>query len=185
MRLKNQYDNDWFVNFILQIKIWFIVKYDSIMSLIKWFRVIWNDRNWDQQYTYDILIHKLKLQRDYFKNKLKRSQSGKYKNEVFLMDEIYIRNIKEIEFTIRLIDRISNGDYYTKQYNKMSETDNFVFEDFEDKKYKSLKIENTKYTEEERNKIMKDYIEYEKFAFKRDEKILGKMLVEKMSGWWD
>jgi hypothetical protein len=39
--------------------------YRGIKNLRKWFPVIWKDANWDQNYIYKILEHKLKLQSQY------------------------------------------------------------------------------------------------------------------------
>jgi hypothetical protein len=46
-------------------RIWNNVKY-GILNLIKWFPVIWNDRNWDYFYANQIFIRKLELMRDHF-----------------------------------------------------------------------------------------------------------------------
>ena len=39
----------------------------GVKSLWKWLPVIWKDRHWDDVYIYNILLHKLKLQRDWMK----------------------------------------------------------------------------------------------------------------------
>jgi len=39
----------------------------SIKNLIKWFKIIWNDRDWDHNYLYYILKFKLERMRDYNK----------------------------------------------------------------------------------------------------------------------
>ena len=40
-----------------------------IKNLIRWFPVIWNDQDWDSEYTLDILLKKLEHQRDFFLSK--------------------------------------------------------------------------------------------------------------------
>jgi len=40
-----------------------------IKNLIRWFPVIWNDRDWDSEFTLDILLKKLEHQRDFFLSK--------------------------------------------------------------------------------------------------------------------
>ena len=44
-----------------------------IKNLIRWFPVIWNDRDWDSEFTLDILLKKLEHQRDFFLSKDTRS----------------------------------------------------------------------------------------------------------------
>ena len=41
----------------------------KIKNLIRWFPVIWNDQDWDSEYTLNILIKKLEHQRDFFLSK--------------------------------------------------------------------------------------------------------------------
>ena len=36
----------------------------GVKNLIKWFKIIWADRNWDHTYIYKIIEHKLRLQSD-------------------------------------------------------------------------------------------------------------------------
>jgi len=40
-----------------------------IKNLIRWFPVIWNDQDWDSEFTLDILLKKLEHQRDFFLSK--------------------------------------------------------------------------------------------------------------------
>ena len=55
-------------NFLEKLKLWweFEGKYlhrdfiEGIKNLIKWFPIIWKDRNWDHSYIYEILKFKLK-----------------------------------------------------------------------------------------------------------------------------
>ena len=42
--------------------------YRSIVSVIKWFPIIWNDRNWDYSYLLLMLEHKLLNMEQYFRN---------------------------------------------------------------------------------------------------------------------
>ena len=42
---------------------------NRIKNLIRWFPVIWNDQDWDSEYTLNILIKKLEHQRDFFLSK--------------------------------------------------------------------------------------------------------------------
>jgi hypothetical protein len=45
--------------------VWFKQFIDGVSNLFKWLPVIWKDRNWDDIYIFEILKHKLILQREY------------------------------------------------------------------------------------------------------------------------
>lgn len=40
----------------------------GIKNIIKWFPVIWNDRDWDYRYIYEILHKKLELKEQFFRS---------------------------------------------------------------------------------------------------------------------
>ena len=60
-------------NIVEQIKLWwkFEGRYyhrdfiNGIKNLWSWFPVIWKDRDWDQTFIYEVLIHKLEKQAKY------------------------------------------------------------------------------------------------------------------------
>jgi len=41
---------------------------ESIKNLIKWFPIIWNDRQWDYGYLFEIMLKKLELMEDFYEN---------------------------------------------------------------------------------------------------------------------
>lgn len=53
--------------------------FESIYSLIHWFKIIWKDRNWDSYYYEVMLLHKITAQRKYFE---KRQFFVGWENEV-------------------------------------------------------------------------------------------------------
>ena len=45
--------------------VWFLEFFRGIQNLINWLPVIWKDRHWDDFYIFEVLKHKIKLQRKY------------------------------------------------------------------------------------------------------------------------
>ena len=99
---------------------------EGIKNLIKWFPIIWKDRNWDHHYIYEILKFKLKNQAKYI--------------------ETYDRYIKAKEDSkiilkcVDLIDKVQS-EFYSSEYMDYHNS-SFEFIDIEgDKKgMKELKI---------------------------------------------
>ena len=82
----------------------------GVKNLIKWFPVIWRNRDWDHTFIYDILIFKLEQQAKYIGGK-NRHMNAKRDAEIMLL-------------CTKLIDLSSNEfydmeymDYNTSEYN--------------------------------------------------------------------
>jgi hypothetical protein len=111
----------------------------SIRNLIKWFPVIWKDRDWDHSFIYEILKHKLENQAHYIAKK-NRHTSAKRDAELMLLcarlieiqqEELYdmeYLDYREIEWTddLRIIrsKMVSDNleDYlakYPRQYKRL------------------------------------------------------------------
>ena len=77
---------------------------DSISNLIYYFKVIWNDRNWDQAYLEYLLLAKLK-----------RIYNRYSKNDYFdKQDKI----VQQLKICIECIERADSGFYWnTINYN--------------------------------------------------------------------
>lgn len=87
--------------------------YNGVKNLIKWFPVIWRDRDWDQSYIYTILQKKLELHAE-----------GISKRDIMVCSQ---RNAEIMKTSARLIEKIKN-DYYNSEYTDYSE-DKYWFED--------------------------------------------------------
>jgi hypothetical protein len=74
----------------------------GIKNLIRWFPVIWRDRDWDHSYIWDILMKKLSFQADFTRHK------GCHL--------YHIRDAERMELAVRLIKRVSD-EYYTGIYD--------------------------------------------------------------------
>jgi hypothetical protein len=83
---------------------WRIRKFfKSVNSLIRWFPIIWNDRDWDHHYIFEILKHKL----------IFMSKSIREKDNHTLAE--YDAN--RMMLCVRLIDKVQNEDYMNELIN--------------------------------------------------------------------
>ena len=72
----------------------------GIKNIIKWFSVIWQDRNWDYTYLHILLLHKLRNMETFFRN------------DAYCMDAN--NRADDIKYAIELLQRIID-DNYTKE----------------------------------------------------------------------
>jgi hypothetical protein len=91
--------------------------YRGIKNLIKWFPVIWRDRDWDSSYIFKILEHKLTLQSE-----------GTAKRDIHVNAQ---RDAEVMMTCVRLMERVRE-DYYQSEYMNYHKSD-YWFEDIEDK----------------------------------------------------
>ena len=83
---------------------------NSIKNLIRWFPIIWNDRDWDDWYIYTILETKLKHQAKYIGDK-DRHTRAKRDSELMRTCTRLIKKIKEEEYDSEWMD------YHMSNYN--------------------------------------------------------------------
>ena len=83
---------------------------NSIKNLIRWFPIIWNDRDWDDWYIYTILETKLKHQAKYIGDK-DRHTRAKRDSELMRTCTRLIKKVKEEEYDGEWMD------YHTSKYN--------------------------------------------------------------------
>jgi len=101
--------------------------YRSIRSVIRWFPVIWNDRDWDDWYIYKILQTKLKFQSKYIGDRDIHTRAK--------------RDAEVMNICVRLIDKLM-GDFYDMEYLDYHES-TFSFVDSDKPDYKRLEITDT------------------------------------------
>ena len=117
------------IGFFRKVKLWW--KFDGqymirnfkngIKNVIYWFPIIWKDRNYDYNYIYDVLIHKLKSQSNYIRSKNR-----------FLSSE---QSVRRMNICISLIKKIQN-DYYGTEYVDYFKEEQW-FEEIENSEYLS------------------------------------------------
>jgi hypothetical protein len=148
----------------------------NIKRLIKWTPVIWNDREWDQDYLYAILEFKIKNMQEFYES----GQSNTCQESV----NETISEMKEIR---RLIDRIRNDVYLDEtsvEFNKKYPNyykDAFNFEPVEGKSYSRLVSKAGKEAESE-HRLCCEFAEKNK---QEERKQLFGLLRDKIEGWWD
>jgi hypothetical protein len=87
--------------------------YNGVKNLIKWFPIIWRDRDWDQSYIFTILQKKLELHAE-----------GIAKRDILVSSQ---RDAELMRTSTRLIEKIKNG-YYEGEYSDYHQT-KYWFED--------------------------------------------------------
>jgi len=97
--------------------------WEGIKNLWKWFPLVWNDRDYDHAFIFDVLKFKIKNTADYIE-KHKRYEDWEY-------------DVEKMRLCIRLIDKIQNDDYQS-EYQNYYETDLFT-KKIEDKELYELK----------------------------------------------
>jgi hypothetical protein len=82
--------------------------FKQIYNLIRWFPIIWKDKDWDDYYIFEILKFKLKNQAEYISKK-NRHMSAKRDAEIMML-------------CIRLIEKVQD-EYYEMEYFNYHESE--------------------------------------------------------------
>ena len=125
----------------------------GVKSLWKWLPVIWKDRHWDDVYIYNILLHKLKLQRDWMK-----------KNSI-IEDKTLHDLLSKMDTVIAKLEKVSDEwtNYeepaYDKHIAKWGYPD-FYFEDSTDPSIEGVHLKSKRkdsLTEEQIEEMREEY----------------------------
>jgi len=151
----------------------------GIKNLIKWFPIIWKDRQWDRQFIYAILRHKLHLTEQFIRH-----------------NGIHVHHIKDadkIKKCVLLLDRLIKDKYheniYQNYYKKWGNPEMF-WEDYdEDPEYKTLDIKYPNVKTEEDDKLQekqfKMKMKTEQQMKQQDLNMLFELLRKHIQTWWD
>ena len=149
----------------------------GIENLIRWFPVIWKDRDWDHYFLYVILHHKLKRM-EHLHIHYSHLTSGS-------------QTVKEIKTCINLLDRLLKDEYYENasiEYNKKWGKPKFDWIPT-DSVYSKLQIKQKHVkTEEEKLKETKHFsrvCDHERNMRKQDIEYLFHYMSKHVEGWWD
>lgn len=167
---------DWWDNFLgYRIKDFKI----GIENLIRWFPIIWNDRDWDHAYIFYVLKQKIQFTSQY--NKKRKHYIG-VEREIELMD-----------LSVKLIDRVLNGYYedlahdeMEKKYGLYKEWEFIPIEGKPD--LTQLIIEREKEHLYPKEEVDNDFRILLDIAYKKQtkaKKLLFKILDEHILHWWD
>jgi len=148
-------------------------------NLIKWFAVIWKDRQWDHYYIYVILRHKLHLTEQFIRH--------------YGCHIRHIEDANNIKKCVLLLDRLIKDDYYENVYKHHDEKwgdTNFSFTDSTDYPNCSelhITYENVK-TEEDKKQQEKEYkrlMNKPQELKDQDLDLLFKTIRKYIQTWWD
>ena len=76
---------------------------DGITNMWKWRHIIWNDRDWDYTFTYDVLEFKLRKQMRYMKARNHYTSTQ--------------RSVEKMELACELINRVRNEYYIDERFD--------------------------------------------------------------------
>lgn len=163
-----------------EVRIFFRNLYIGFRNIIEWIPIIWKDRDWDKDYIMEILIYKLKRNRQY------------------MIDHGHVVNdnqILTITECIDLLEKVHNEweNYeepaYRKYEEKWGKSDYYTEPSKENFNCYVLKDHNDeRYTEEELEKKSKDFLLSSKIGNlkrKRDFKHAMEIFVDEFDSWWD
>jgi len=151
----------------------------GIENLIKWFPVIWKDRDWDHWFLYKILQFKLKQM-----EKLQRKYGHSVNSETYA---------NQIRTAVLILDRLIKDDYFSKAYEnhekKWGETE-MKFTPLKDRPelysvdFVTEKAVTNKQKEQERKEKMR-LLHHEEMLKQQDLDYLFKHMRKHIQGWWD
>jgi hypothetical protein len=158
------------------------IRYDipyGFKNLIKWFPVIWTDREWDYWFIYKMLHHKLDLM-----EKSIRKYGMHVHNE---------RDADSIRKCVLILKRLKEDDYHNmafKPYYKKWGEAEMLFTDIEDEPGLSslqLKYPNVITEQDEilQNKEFKRYSDSEQTLKEQDLDMLFGLMRKHIQSWWD
>lgn len=146
---------------------------NGIRNLIKWFKIIWNDRDWDEYFIYKILYHKLNNMEQLFKS-----------DKVIGARSLQIAN--ELRLAKLLCKRILDDNYLsnalTDYYNKYTIDDKLMtFENTEDKNYKQVVWTKDK----KQINMYRKASKHSEYMEQQDKNLFWSYISKKINGWWD
>jgi hypothetical protein len=147
----------------------------SIKNLIKWFPLIWQDRDWDHSFIYAMLEFKLTNMAKYFR-----------KRDFFVGQ---IREAEKMELCVRLMKKV-NEDFYSCEYQDVIEEKWGKQEMFVDPStnYLEFKFIDKDYTEEqlaEINTETSNLIKKCHLKQAKAQRILFALMERNINRWWD
>ena len=178
--------------------------FTSVGNLIKWFPVIWKDRDWDDHYIFEVFKFKLEKQAKYIKEKGFHTNSELDAKRMMLCVKL-MEKIQEDFYTMEYMDYedkdfffvptgegIEDGDggYYMETRLKKENLNDFfkihplVYKKIvTDKKYHIFKMDKDDLTSYEvKSRIA---LNIGRYNHERARKLLFKILSENIERWWN
>ena len=161
--------------------------YVGIKNLIRWFPIIWKDRNWDNGFIYRILEHKLTLQAKYIGER-----------------NIHVgakRDSEKMMLCVKLINKLDSESYLDEWFNYHESKHNFIpsednpklfemitteisenFDNYFDKYKNSYKVIIDKYPNSNKKFIA---MMVSKHNHEKAKRILFRLMENNIESWWD
>jgi hypothetical protein len=157
----------------------------NIKNLIRWFPIIWKDRDWDDHFIFEILKFKLKNQAEYI---------GKKGNHLSAE-----RDAEIMMLCVRLIEKVQSEYYGTEYFNYQNSKLKFIDSESHPGMYEMEIEEISENYDEYFKKYPRIYNKHKdnsgdkgKIAFymsreneERAHKLLFKILEQNIRRWWD
>jgi hypothetical protein len=158
---------------------------NGIKNLWKWFPVIWRDRDWDSNFIYEILIHKLEKQATYIHKHGNHVSAERDAEKMFLcarlariqQEELYMDEYYDTyEMKWEFVPTDETEKWFTMETEITSE--NFI--DYFAKYPRQYRLIDK--TDKEKNEIARE-IAYRNQE--RSRKLLFKIMEENIERWWN
>jgi hypothetical protein len=167
----------------------------GVQNLIRWFWVIWNDRDWDDSYIFDILKKKLEHQSKYIRE---RDFHTLAKRDSEIMDTCVrlIERVKTEYYQMEYIDYhesemkfipVENGSGYTLEFDEKWENFDDYFKKYPLVYKRALNGEGIFQNEDEDGKEIKQKIAMNiaHLNHERARKLLFRIMESQIERWWD
>jgi hypothetical protein len=173
--------------------------YKRICNLIRWFPIIWNDRDWDSWYIFTILETKIKHQAKYIGDR-DFHMSAKRDAEIMMTCVRLIQKIKEEEYegeytdyhksTYNWLDTPEDSDLVRLEINQIDEwfDDYFLKYPLDYKRVLSTPVNQVYMFDDDLNDTEnKQHIamNMSRLRQERAHKLLFKILENNIKSWWD
>lgn len=178
--------------------------FTSVGNLIKWFPVIWKDRDWDDHYIFEVFKFKLEKQAKYTKEKGFHTNSDLDAKRMMLCVKL-MKKVQEDFYTMEYMDyeekdfffvptgegiEDGEGGYYMETRLKKENLNDFfkkyplVYKKIiTNKKYHIFKMDNEDLTSYEvKSRIA---LNIGRYNHERARKLLFKILSENIERWWN
>ena len=178
--------------------------FTSVGNLIKWFPVIWKDRDWDDHYIFEVFKFKLEKQAKYIKEKGFHTNSDLDAKRMMLCVKL-MEKVQEDFYTMEYMDyeekdfffvptgegiEDGEGGYYMETRLKKENLNDFfkkyplVYKKIiTNKKYHIFKMDNENLTSYEvKSRIA---LNIGRYNHERARKLLFKILSENIERWWN
>ena len=178
--------------------------FTSVGNLIKWFPVIWKDRDWDDHYIFEVFKFKLEKQAKYIKEKGFHTNSDLDAKRMMLCVKL-MEKVQEDFYTMEYMDyeekdfffvptgegiEDGEGGYYMETRLKKENLNDFfkkyplVYKKIiTNKKYHIFKMDNEDLTSYEvKSRIA---LNIGRYNHERARKLLFKILSENIERWWN